>query len=194
MKVIIPLVHFLHFAQSIVGESLNSKKSFSYTDTLFGGRSTQICMSSNLFRPLLQTFLCVFWPIFAFPGILHVCTLCVYPQVTQQVVSALKNDEVCTPSLFECHSTQICLTLNFFRILLHTFFGFASAILEIFGHFSHLFTCHFPQIISGWGTKPKKNWTKGHTPIWNMPHSNMHDFEFISNSIVHILRLCFGHF
>jgi len=26
------------------------------------------------------------WPIFAFLAILHVCTLCVYPQVTQQVV------------------------------------------------------------------------------------------------------------
>ena len=27
-----------------------------------------------------------------------------------------------------------------------------------------------------------------------MPHSNMHEFEFFSHSIVHMSRLCFGHF
>ena len=88
----------------------------------------------------------------------------------------------------------MCLSLNFFRILLHTFLGFVLVIFDIFGPFSHFFTCHFPQIILGWETQPKKIRQRGTNPISNMPHSNMHDFEFISNSMVHIFGICFGHF
>ena len=42
-------VHFLHFPQSILGELFNSKKFWKVSHTLFEGRSTQICMSWNLF-------------------------------------------------------------------------------------------------------------------------------------------------
>ena len=44
------------FPQKLQVRLLSSRKLFSYTHTLFRGRSTRICMSSNLFRPLSHTF------------------------------------------------------------------------------------------------------------------------------------------
>ena len=88
MKVNTPLGHFLHFPQPIVGDLFNSKKNVSNTHTLFRGRSTRICTSSNLLRPLLHTFLCsllayfcLFFRHFARVHIMHVP-----PSATGEVV------------------------------------------------------------------------------------------------------------
>ena len=74
------------FPQVLQVRLLSSKNFFSNTHTLFRGRSTRICMSLNFFDLYCTHFYAFCWPIFAFLAILHVCTFCVYPQVTQQVV------------------------------------------------------------------------------------------------------------
>jgi hypothetical protein len=61
----------LHLAISCTSPNpswTNSKKLFSNTQTLFRGRLTRICMSSNLFRPLLHTFLCFLLAYFCLFG------------------------------------------------------------------------------------------------------------------------------
>ena len=65
------------------------------------------------------------------------------------------NSEVCTPTLFESHSTPICLSLNFFRILLHTFLGFVLAIGTFFAMFDTSSRVTSPK--SFWVGKPSPN-------------------------------------
>ena len=106
----------------------------------------------------------------------------------------MNNYEVCTPTLFESHSTQMVLNLDFFRILLPPFWALFPPIWTFLAIFDTSSRVTSRKFFFGWETKPKYIRRRGTHPISTMPHSNVHDFEFFSNSIVHIFGLCFGHF
>ena len=83
VKVITPLVHFLHFPESIVGELFNSKDHFPDPhpmSSLFDSHLHEFQFISTSIAHFFYDF-CL--PFFALLAILHVWTLCMFPQVIQ---------------------------------------------------------------------------------------------------------------
>ena len=83
VKVITPLVHFLHFPKSIVGEQFNSKKLFSRPGPYFKVAQLKFACVPIYFDLFCRHFHVFCWPIFAFSAIWHVWTLCMFPQMIQ---------------------------------------------------------------------------------------------------------------
>ena len=131
---------------------------------------------------------------FAFLAILHVCTLCMFPQVLQVRLLSSKKIFSNTHTLFRGRSTRICMSSNLFRPVLHTFLCFLLAYFCLFGHFACVHIMHVPPSATGEVVEFGKIIFQHPHPIWRSLDSNLPEFEFISTSIAHMFMLFVGLF
>ena len=137
VKVITPRVHFLHLPQSIVGEPFNSKKIiFLNPHPIWKSLDSNLHEFEFISTSMAHIFMLFVGPFLTFVASLHVCTLCMYPQVLQVRLLSSKKQISYTHTLFRGRSTRICMSSNLFRPLSHTFRCFWLAYFCLFGHFA----------------------------------------------------------